>query len=756
MNKVLACVAAASLGLSLLAPSVAAAATNEPAPGAGVATSQASTVEAVVTDLPARLNRGATVEIGVSTAASLAGSVVRLERRLAPDGAWHTAGSGNIDDAGDAVLSAKPNSYRTFDFRVVVDADARLVSREQSVEVVASGGSDGVTVTDATATDTVPADSDSTAAGTVVVDDLPATLTKGSTLTLTVSTDATLAGTTARLERRLAPSGGWATVRTASLDAAGAAVFDAKPNSFKTFDFRVVVDAVAPLTSRVQQVTVVTSADSTDGTVSPPSGGDVTADPSIEVGSLPAKLNKGATLAVTVTAAPTPAGTTVSLQRRVAPSGTWSSVGSAVLDAESAARFTIKPNSYRTFQFRVALGTDPLRVSRTQSVTVVKKGGSTGITPPKPTFVPTAGALFNNPFGSRSVKHRISKRIEDAINATPTGETIRLAMYSFGRPQSLTAVLAAHNRGVRMQVVLNDHDLTSEIIRLRQVLGTDPTKPSFVTVCVDGCRMAAGNQHMKFVAFSKTGETEKALMVTSGNLTGAAGAWQWNDMLTVLDRPTLYKNFTEIFDELAQDRPVPTTYRYVSDGPYTAEFFPVAKSKANDPVWRELSKVKCWGATGGAGIGGRTVIQATAWTWRGTRGMYLAERLRELDNQGCIVQVVVGAPNRYVLRELRRMGPYGGIQVRDSRQDFQEVGYYEQPSFTKGTHMKYLLINGAYGDDASYKKVLTGSLNWTDGALAAGDEVVLQHEDAATHSSYVANFSTMFKNRTYTTVLRNY
>ena len=79
-----------------------------------------------------------------------------------------------------------------------------------------------------------------------------------------------------------------------------------------------------------------------------------------------------------------------------------------------------------------------------------------------------------------------------------------------------------------------------------------------------------------------------------------------------------------------------------------------------------------------------------------------------------------------------------------------------EPSFTKGSHMKYLLINGVHGNDTSYKNVLTGSLNWTDGALAAGDEVVLQHENAATHSAYVTNFRTMFGNRTYTTVLRNY
>ena len=149
-------------------------------------------------------------------------------------------------------------------------------------------------------------------------------------------------------------------------------------------------------------------------------------------------------------------------------------------------------------------------------------------------------------------------------------------------------------------------------------------------------------------------------------------------------------------------------------------------------------------------------MQSTAWTWRGNRGMYLAKRLRELDNQGCIVQVVVGAPSPTVLRELRRMGPYGGVEVRDSRRDYKDDGYGGEPSFTKGSHMKYLLINGVYGGDTSYKTVVTGSLNWTDGAMAAGDEVVVTAHERGTHSPYVTNFKTMFNNRTYTTILRTY
>ena len=731
MPRSAAALAAVMLAVTLIAPTaMATEPTPEPTSSAQLTPAAATATVLTVSEQPRAVVKGTVLEFDVGTQPSAPNAAVRLERRLAPDGAWSTVASGALDPNGAVSFTAKPNSYRAFDFRVVLDGLLALASEPQTVEVVRTA---------AEATGSGPLAS----ASAVTVTNLKSTLPKGDTLQITATTDRSLSGVTARLERRLPPGGTWHTVGTAAVDSAGKAVFSAKPNSYRSFDFRVAVDTASVSVSRSQTVTVVQPPPPP-----PPPGSGVTAT----VNTLPSTVSRGQEVGLTVTTNPALPGTTARLERRVAPSGAWATVGSATLDGKGAATLTAKPNSFKTFQFRVSVATQPVTRSRTQSVRVVS-----GVAPGAAGFVPRAGALFNNPFGSGSVKHRISKRIEDAINATPTGETIRLAMYSFSRPKSLKAVLAAHSRGVNMQVVLNDHDVTSQIVRLKQVLGTNARKSSFVTVCVDGCRMGArGNQHMKFVAFSKTGGVPNVLMVTSGNLTGAGGAWQWNDMLTITGRPTLYRNFTEVYDELAQDRRVAKPYRYVSDGPYTAEFFPAANTKSNDPIWRELSRVKCRGASGGTGVSGRTVVQSTAWTWRGSRGMYLAKRLRQLDNQGCIVQVVVGAPSPTVLRELRRMGPYGGVQVRDSRKDYKEKGYGGEPSFTKGSHMKYLLVNGVHGSNTRYKNVVTGSLNWTNGAVASGDEVVVTHTSAATHSSYVANFKTMFNNRKYTTILRNY
>ena len=731
MPRSVAALAAVLLAVALIAPTATATeSTPGPTTTAGLTPATAAATVLTLSEQPTAIVKGTVLEFDVDTQPAAPGAAVRLERRLAPDGAWHTVASGTLDVNGTAAFTAKPNTYRSFAFRVVMDGPASLASEPQTVKVVRTA-------------DEAAGPGQLTPAAAVTVTNLPATLPKGDTLEISATTDRSLTGVTARLERRLPPSSTWWTVGTTAVDLAGKASFTAKPNSYRSFDFRVAVDTAPVSLSRTQTVTVVEPPPPP-----PPAGGGVTAT----VNSLPSTVSKGQEVSLTVSTKPALPGTTANLERRVAPGGAWATVGAAALDRSGAATLTAKPNSFKTFEFRVSVATQPVTHSRTQSVRVVS-----GVAPGSAGFVPRAGALFNNPFGSGSVKHRISKRIEDAINATPTGETIRLAMYSFSRPKSLKAVLAAHSRGVNMQVVLNDHDVTSQIVRLKQVLGTNANKPSFVTVCDGGCRLGSrGNQHMKFVAFSKTGGVPEVLMVTSGNLTGAGGAWQWNDMLTITGRPTLYKNFAEIFDELAQDRRVAKPYRYVSDGPYTAEFFPAANTKSNDPIWRELSRVKCRGASGGTGVAGRTVVQSTAWTWRGNRGMYLAKRLRELDNQGCIVQVVVGAPSPTVLRELRRMGPYGGVEVRDSRRDYKDEGYGGEPSFTKGSHMKYVLINGVYGSDTSYKTVVTGSLNWTDGAVASGDEVVVTHTSSATHSSYVANFKTMFNNRNYTTILRNY
>ena len=84
-------------------------------------------------------------------------------------------------------------------------------------------------------------------------------------------------------------------------------------------------------------------------------------------------------------------------------------------------------------------------------------GGPKPGTSPHATWKPPTGAAFNYPVGSHAARTVLVRRVIAAINHTLGGETIRIAAYSFDRTDVMNALLAAHRRGVRVQIVLNDN-----------------------------------------------------------------------------------------------------------------------------------------------------------------------------------------------------------------------------------------------------------------------------------------------------------
>ena len=82
------------------------------------------------------------------------------------------------------------------------------------------------------------------------------------------------------------------------------------------------------------------------------------------------------------------------------------------------------------------------------------------------------GPYFNDPH--RKAGHfRIESKIIDTIRHVPKGATIRIAVYSFDRLPVANALVAAHRRGVKMQMLLNDHQDTRAMKVIRAVIGTD-------------------------------------------------------------------------------------------------------------------------------------------------------------------------------------------------------------------------------------------------------------------------------------------
>ncbi len=345
-------------------------------------------------------------------------------------------------------------------------------------------------------------------------------------------------------------------------------------------------------------------------------------------------------------------------------------------------------------------------------------------------YVPAPGALFNDPIGSGPAKHRINETIDDAIDAAPKGSTIRIGQFSFTRMQTARKLIRAHRRGVDVRILVNDHQYTPAMDRVIKALGSNHKKRSYFIVCRAGCRGKGGDMHSKFLTFSNLGGRSNVVMVGSGNLTWHGGAWQWNDHVTIVGKRKLYRTFVQVFDQMARDKPVAAPYQVVTQGRFTAHFFPKFAGKKGDPIYKELNKVRCTGA-GKAGRGGKTVVRIAMWSWKGDRGMYIARKLRSMDNAGCHVEVIVGGGSKQVNRFLRN----SGIAFWDSRADRDSNGELDL-----GAHQKYVLISGNYGTNRSAKVVFTGSQNFTPASLLRNDEVLLKINKRTYFRQFNANW----------------
>jgi hypothetical protein len=265
---------------------------------------------------------------------------------------------------------------------------------------------------------------------------------------------------------------------------------------------------------------------------------------------------------------------------------------------------------------------------------------------------------------------------------------------------------------------------------------------SYVTSCKGSCRGGPGNMHTKVYAFSSTGSTRNVLMVSSANLNEGGAVLGWNDMYTMVRRPTTFAFFEKIHRQMTNDRNLDTSRmidNQVVDGPFVSRFFPLDNAgKAKDPVLQDLNRIRCSSSFG------RTQIHVSMFYWKGPRGDYLATKLLNLAGSGCRVSIIYGAPSVAIATRLRNAARAGRIQLFDSRWDFNNDGYNEIR-----THAKYVLVKGTYAGNRAAHVVMTGSQNWVAGSLTRSDESSLNIEPRGTfagvarvaHQQYVANWT---------------
>jgi phosphatidylserine/phosphatidylglycerophosphate/cardiolipin synthase-like enzyme len=354
-------------------------------------------------------------------------------------------------------------------------------------------------------------------------------------------------------------------------------------------------------------------------------------------------------------------------------------------------------------------------------------------------YVPSGGAVFNNPYGDQASRSKILRHVLAAIEHARKGSTIRIAVYSFDRRSIADALIAAHRRGVHVQVVINDNWTSPQIQRTRRVLGTNPDKSHFIVICTGSCRGGFGNQHMKIYMFTHTGDAKNVVMNGSANLTNYAAVNQFNDLFTLKNAPRMLASYTEIFNQLKRDHRVRDPYRRVVNGPFISIFNPHPDaSKANDPVLQRLQGVRC-SAKKGYGHQRRTVVRITMYGWAGDRGIYLAKRVAEMGRRGCNIRVILSNGGGKVAKTLLA----GHVKVRSADVDKNRDGQLE-----KFTHEKYMALSGTY-QHKSTRSVWTGSENWSGMALR-NDEVTVRIPRSSTYGQYLKNFNFIWSRHSHT------
>lgn len=353
-------------------------------------------------------------------------------------------------------------------------------------------------------------------------------------------------------------------------------------------------------------------------------------------------------------------------------------------------------------------------------------------------YTPPAGAKFNNPLGTPRQQRRLFRHVIRSIKSVPPRSVIRIAVFSFADKETARALIAAYRRGVKVRLVFSGNNVYPPMKRVRKVIGSDTSKSSFVVLCDRSCRGVNGQMHAKYFAFSRAGKARRITMVGSNNLTNFNAEHQWSDLYTVTNNEAYFQAFKPWFKQLKADVPRTRTFIRKSLPRRQISITPIDLTLNADPLLEPMSTVRCLVASSELDpdsptldtmVSTRVLISTHA--WNGTRGVTVAERVAELESEGCDVQVFY-APGEGFGSGVRTILADAGVPLTSGTQ--------------KGihTHQKLLIIAGAVEGELSTTRVLTGSQNWSTRALAR-DDIMVKIADDVVGADYVAAFDRMMR-----------
>jgi phosphatidylserine/phosphatidylglycerophosphate/cardiolipin synthase-like enzyme len=369
------------------------------------------------------------------------------------------------------------------------------------------------------------------------------------------------------------------------------------------------------------------------------------------------------------------------------------------------------------------------------------------------------GPFFNDPHRKKGY-FTIEREVIKTIRHTPRKAVIRIAVYSFDRMPVANALIDAHKRGVKVQMLLNDHQDTRAMQAIRAQIGTNRNKKSFIYKCVASCRSTQNeynNLHSKFYSFSQSGKSKDVLAIGSANMMLNAALHQWNDLYFTSGDHEMFRQFVSLFNNMKKDWDKRRPPRFFCGTPtgaacddgvdkHTAWAFPKVSGPKNDLVIDMLNKIQCV-TTDAAGNPARTRLALSMHTMRGRRGDYLAAAVRNKFAEGCDFRVSYGLIGYHTKQILGAPTARGRIPLRSTGLDYNTEDDFDLNKDGEDdlildyySHQKYFVIQGQYNGVPGTEMVLTGSSNWAS-LSTANDELWLTVRGARVAKKYIRNFN---------------
>lgn len=335
---------------------------------------------------------------------------------------------------------------------------------------------------------------------------------------------------------------------------------------------------------------------------------------------------------------------------------------------------------------------------------------------------------FTNPKTAPGGDDRtILREVIRLINATPKGARIRAAIHSFTVNGVEKALIAAHNRGVIVQIAEDGSDRTDEDDSPRKVANALGARHVFCGSGTNhGCitRDPSGIMHTKLMTFSQTTDPKgtprnNVVWFGSANMTNATGAKSFNNTVTIYGDTELFERFNTYFAHLFEER------HFAGNNYYDAQ----------------------------AGRGFYVTPTARVYISPEQSGDLIANRLNDIvANDNCEIRISQSMMfnSRTNLIDVIAKKKAGGckVWVVGNRIQSTALAKMRNANFRlrqNKVHDKYILVNARFADSNQNRTIVfTGSHNWTQSANYVNDELFIRLEDKALYDAFLGHFNSAY------------